>query len=210
MIDATGGIYGWAIHFMNAADNDSIKNCTITGDMTATTSNFMGIIMNGSVSIPSTAGNCASNAVIIGNTITGGYYSIYHYGTSVAPFTDNNRYINNTVSDMYAYGIYTYGSTNPIIIGNTVEKATRTNSATTYGITLGTYTSGALCDKNKVWHMFDGFASSTSSFYGIYINGDAVAGSQNLITNNLVSDINNNGSIYALYNSGAADRKSVV
>lgn len=208
VIDATGGTYGWAIHMMNAADNDSIKNCTITGDMTATTTNFIGIIMNGSVTTPATAGNSASNTVIIGNTITGGNYGIYHYGSTSAPFTNNNKYINNTVNDMYAYGIYTYGSTNALISGNTIQKPTRTNSGATYGIYLSTYSKGSVVDKNRVWHMFDAFTSSTSALYAIYVSGDAVGDSLNLITNNLVSDINHNGSIYGVYNTGAASMKA--
>ncbi len=209
LIDATGGgtpgTYGWGIHMTNQSNNDSVVNCTVTTDITATTLNYCGIVISGTNTSPTSVGNNANNTVIMGNTITGGYYSISNYGNSVVPFTDNNQFINNNVTEFYLYGIYTLGSTNTVISGNNIQRPTRAVVGAGYGIYVTTNTSGALVEKNRIKNLFDAINTATTAAYGIYISGDGSPASPNKIINNIVSDINHEGTIYGIYNSGAAN-----
>ncbi len=209
LIDATGGgtpgTYGWGIHLTNQANNDSIVNCTITTDVNITSTNFIGIAISGANTSPTTSGNNAKNTVIMGNTITGGYYGISNYGNSTAPFTDNNQFINNTVTEFYFYGIYTFGSINTVISGNIIQRPTRAVVGTCYGIYATTNTLGALIERNRIKNLFDALNTATTTAYGIYISGDGSPASPNKIINNIVSDINHEGTIYGIYNTGAAN-----
>ena len=202
-IDVTSGSYGWGILMTNQADNDSILNCTIITDANSTLSNYAGIVISGNVSSATTGGNNANNAVIMGNTITGGYYGIINYGNFAIPYTDNNKIVNNTINDFYYYGIYTYGSTNPLVSGNIVQRPNRTVVTTAYGIYASSGTTGALIEKNKVQNLFSAATSSTATSYCIYLSSDATATTSNNIVNNLISDINHEGTIYGIYNAGS-------
>ena len=204
VIDATTGTYGWGVHFTNQADNDSLVNCIINTDLASTSTNFAGIIISGSNTSPTTVGNTANNTVISGNTVNGGYYGISNYGNSIVPYTDNVKILNNAINDFYLYGIFTYGSTNPVISGNTIKRPIRTVLSAAYGIYLSTYTSGAMVDGNKIQNLFDGITTSTSAAYCMYITGDGTVTAPNKITNNLISDISSEGTIYGIYNSGSA------
>jgi hypothetical protein len=49
--------------------------------------------------------------------------------------------------------------------------------------------------------MFDGQPTSTSIFYGVYVGADGKSNQINKVINNLVYDINGNGTAYGLYNT---------
>src|SRR5690606_35458754 len=55
---------------------------------------------------------------------------------------------------------------------------------------------------NKIFNP-NGVSSTSTTLYGIYTYGDAPQGKENLITNNLMYDLNARNTIYAIYNSGA-------
>ena len=71
-INVSGGTYGWGILLTNTADSNRITNCTINTSISSTSSNYIGILINGSVSSTSTSGNNANGNLISGNTINGG------------------------------------------------------------------------------------------------------------------------------------------
>src|SRR5690606_2634183 len=76
VINASAGTYGYGIQLIAGADNNTISNSTIISDISATNTNFAGIVASGSLSGATTDGVNASNTLITGNTIIGGYYSI--------------------------------------------------------------------------------------------------------------------------------------
>jgi hypothetical protein len=203
-INSTTGTYGWGIHLTNGADNDSITNCTITLDATGTNSNFAGIVASASNTSALSAGNNTNNLVIANNTINGGYYGITNYGTSSAPFVSNNKILNNVVNDFYYYGIYLYGNLAANVSGNTIQRLTRSTLSTTYALYLGSYCSSLQVLGNRIWKLFEQATTSTGTTYCIYVSADGEAGRENRVYNNIVSDINHNGSTYGLYNTGGA------
>jgi hypothetical protein len=204
IIDGSAGTYGWGIQLMNQADNNRITRNRINVLNASTTAyNFLGVVVGGSITTPVTATAAGSNNLISGNTIIGGYYPVIMYGNSVAPFSNGNAVVNNIVQDAYSYSIYVYGNTNAVVSGNDISRPTKAASTTTAGVFLTTGTMGALVEKNRVHNMFDALPTSTSTFYGIYVGADAKPGQENKIINNLIYNINGNGAVYGIYNTGA-------
>ncbi|RTQ45811.1 T9SS type A sorting domain-containing protein [Hymenobacter gummosus] len=209
VIDATNGgapgTYGWGVQLVNNADNNVISNNTITSSTSSTSSNFCGIVTSASTSAATTSGTASNqNVTITGNTITGGYYGITGIGVSTASPSAGLVISNNVVRDFYFYGIYVAYQTGPQIIGNELTRATAGISTSTfYGIYLTTSVDGADVEKNRLHQAFPAASTSTSAVYGIYISSSTgTATSPNDVVNNLVYDLNANGSVYAIYNPG--------
>ncbi|WP_207495227.1 right-handed parallel beta-helix repeat-containing protein [Aridibaculum aurantiacum] len=200
IVDVSNGTFGWGISLAGQADSNTIRNCKIINNTTSTSTNYMGIILNGSATSTASSGNNANGNLVTGNTITGGYYGIYAYG-STAPYNKRNIFSNNKVEDFYSYGIYTYGQDSIIISGNDISRPARTAVTSAYGIYPASCTN-FLVEKNSIHNLFDGAPSSTSSSYPIYVASTGLAASPNRIENNIVYNLNNGaGLIYGLYGS---------
>jgi hypothetical protein len=210
-IDATGGngtngTYGYGVLLTNAADNDRITNNTINADITTTSSNFAGIVVNGSTASATTSGNSANNLIIEGNNVNGGYYGISLYGNSTTSLNTGNTVRNNNVRDFYTYGIYAGYQDGAQFIGNDVSRVLRTNSSTFYGLyTFGSSRSLAI-EKNRLHDPFTGSPTATGTLYGIYLSNStgATAGTTNDVVNNVLYNINGGGTQYLIYNSGSS------
>lgn len=208
VIDATGtGAYGWGVLLTNGADSNAFRNCTILANTTATTTNYAGLVISGSAtSATSTvASNCDGN-VIENNTITGGYYGISLMSSSALP-ANNNKFINNIVSEFYTYGIHFGYANNTLIEKNTISRPTRATIITFNGIYFNTACSNTLVSRNRITNPTGGNnASTTITVYGIIASAaDAAAGQPNIISNNLIYGFNGAGPAYGLYNTGSAN-----
>ena len=60
-----------------------------------------------------------------------------------------------------------------------------------------------MVEKNKIRNTFATNPASTSIQYSIYCTVDASIGNENKFYNNLISDINSNGTVYGFYMSGS-------
>ncbi|RYZ38495.1 MAG: right-handed parallel beta-helix repeat-containing protein, partial [Sphingobacteriales bacterium] len=205
-IDASGAgaTYGFGVHLINNADSNVIRNCNILINTTSTSTNYAGIVISNSETSATTSGatRCDGN-LVDNNTITGGYYGITLTGNTAEPVT-GNQFINNRIRDFYNYGIYLNIVGPTLVEKNDISRPTRTVLTTFYGV-YGTGTSnGVQVSKNKIHNPFDGDVSSTSDFFGVYFTGfDANAGTENIVSNNLIYDINGEGDQTGLYNSSA-------
>lgn len=201
-LDAT---YGIGVIFTNSADSNIIRNSVVdVSSVTSTSSiNSTAIAFTNSITSPSTSGINGSYNLFENNDVIGGYYGVrVNTGGST-----NNTFLNNRVLDFYSYGIYLLGDNdNSLIKGNEVARPTRTSISTFYGIYLNGTTLNSVVDGNRV-HNTCGGTTSTAANYCIYIGADATDGNENIVSNNLVYDINNNGIVYALYNSGGDEVK---
>ena len=209
LVIATGtGTYGYGVQLINNADSNTFRKCTINTSLTATSTNFAGIVINSSdASAVSTGNTLCDGNLFDGNTINGGYYGITLVGnTTVAAYLNNNSITNNTINDFYNYGLYVTGTTGTVIAGNTFTRPARTNTATNvYGIYLTTAASDNLqISKNRFTSFFTGVPTSTSSFYGIYHNS-VTAAAEDTVSNNLFYKLDGNGPVYALYNTGSGN-----
>ncbi len=208
VINATGtGTYGFGVQLFNNADSNRINNCTIQLNTASTSTNFAGIVVNNSETGATTTGStlCDGNT-FSNNTITGGYYGITLVGgtTTTTALLMNNRVTGNTINDFYFYGIYVSGNNNTLIEANRISRPTRTAVSTCYGIYLTGVSTGMKISKNRISNPFGGSPASTSVFGGIYLTAvDAPDGQENIISNNLVYNINGAGTQYGLYNSSS-------
>ncbi|GIV34565.1 MAG: hypothetical protein KatS3mg031_2100 [Chitinophagales bacterium] len=202
IIDATGGgTYGWAVRLTNNADYNSITNCTIISETASTSSNYAGIVASGSPTSATTDGNNANFTLISGNTIIGGYYGITMIGNGSLNMATGNIIQNNTIQDFYYYGIYLDDQNGAVVSGNDLQRPTRTTATTIYMLYLsGASSQNNLIEKNRL-HTISG---TNSTFYGIYFSGaDAPMGMPNRVINNMIYNLRQSGSIYAIYNSSS-------
>src|SRR5205823_3135675 len=178
--------------------SNTIKRCTITSSTGSNATNYAGILINGSATTLSVAANNGNGNLISGNTIIGGYYGIFLYGT---PGSNNTGNIveNNNVREAYNGFIYVNGHSNTIVRGNDISRPLRSGVTTTYGIyAAGT---GMLIEKNRIHDLFDAATGSTSSAYGIYVAASGTSAAQpNNAQNNLIYNFNNGaGTEYGIY-----------
>ncbi|MFC5271258.1 T9SS type A sorting domain-containing protein [Adhaeribacter terreus] len=194
--------YGWGIHFINGADNNTISNNIIGISPTSTLSgNSAGIVFSNSSTSTTSTGNNGNNNIIIGNTIDGGYKGIGLYG--LAASTGNNQIMNNTIKNFYASGIELGTVNGTLVEGNDISRPNRTPaSSTTEMVNLNGSTKGSIISKNRI-HTSHG-AATTGTVYGIYSNSnDAPAGSENIVKNNLIYNIGTSGTVYGIHNVGS-------
>jgi len=200
VIDGSAGTYGFGVQLINNADFNTISNCTINVNTSTTSTNFAGIVISASATSATGTGTtlCDGN-VIDNNTVNGGYYGITVSGT-----TNNNVITHNNVRDFYDYGIYLNGSLNTLVEENDISRPVRTVTSTFYGIYVTTAAQLLKVSKNRIHNPFDASPASTSTFYGIYFTAaDGPGGSENVVSNNAIYNVNGEGIEYGLYLSGS-------
>jgi hypothetical protein len=200
------GTYRYGVQFYNNADNNIINGCKIELDINTSSSNQAGIVMSGSATSATGTGTtaCDSN-VISNNIIDGGYYGITmtSSGTTVASTIYNNMITGNTIKNTYYYGMYLQGNNGAVIDSNEIIRPDRTTFTTGYGLYFTTYNTNLRVNANRIHDVFAASTTSTSAYYCIYSSGDATAGNENLFTNNLIYNIQGNGTHYGIRNVGA-------
>jgi hypothetical protein len=126
------GNYGYGFHLRDQADFNVIDSCVINLPTTTLSAYNIGIVCAGNTY--STYGNSANNCTFSNNTITGGYYGMRLNGISTTNYTQFNKVINNTVTDFYFYGIFTYYQEHIELENNYVYGNPNISSASSYGI----------------------------------------------------------------------------
>jgi trimeric autotransporter adhesin len=203
VIDVSASTFaGWGIVLKNQADSNIIRNCTVNTSLTATTSNYAGILINGSNTTTSAAGNNGNGNLIEKNTINGGYYGIFNYGNS-AGYNKNNTFRKNKILDFYYYGFYNYYNDSITISKNEFARPTRSSIGGGYVI-YNVSNTHLLIEKNSIHNLYDAVSSSTTANYLIYNSCTGFSASEpNRIENNIMYNINSSGgSIYGIYSLG--------
>lgn len=200
-IAATGGSFSYAVHLWNQADNDSFVNCVLTGTLTSSGDNVVFAAGGTADDVEASSVSGAGNYNILsGCTFNGGRYSIALYGNSANADT-GNQVLNCTIKNFYEYGMLAEYQDNLIFSRNTIERPDSSAVDDFAGITLDGAISNALIEKNIIHHPFG--AGGTGSVYGVYMTGDATAGNENKIYNNLIYGFEGDGTQYGMYFSNA-------
>lgn len=206
-VDATGtGNYGYGVQLVNRADSNTIRRCNIITDITSTSTNYTGIVINAAENGTTTTGNtrCTGNT-FSNNRVTGGYYGVTLVGDDSDPVI-GNRFTGNTIREFYQYGFYLNYTYNTQIRGNLITRPTRTNSSTFYGIYVQNQNGLLNVSENRITNPFGGQPGTTNQFYGIYFtSADAPTGATNIVSNNIIYNINGLGSSTAIYNFASAN-----
>lgn len=194
----------FGIHLTNDADFNTINNCNIdlTSTLSSTLSSNAGIVVSGSLTSATTAGASGANNTFTNNTIIGGYYGLTINGASSTSESLNNTISGNTIQDFYLYGTYLRSISNSVVSNNDIHRMNRSSVSTFYGLYFVTSGGRNLVEANQVHDAYTGVITANSSTsYPIYHSGvDVAIGDENRVVNNLIYNINNNGSIYAIYN----------
>lgn len=203
--------YGFGVHFVNDADNNTISNCIITvatNPVTASSNRFAGLVISGSGSSATALGSNCDNNIIQKNTITGGAYGIAVFGSnSPASLIDGNSITANTIRDFYEYGMYSSGTKNLLFEKNDISRPVRTNGGAFRGIFLtGLHENGRI-SKNKIHDPFAGNLAATQNATGIYTEASAGTGNENIISNNLIYDFKNAGPQVGINDNGSTNIK---
>ena len=197
----------FAIHFINNADFNTVNNCNIdlTSTLSSTASSNAGIVVSGSLTSATTAGASGTNNTFTNNTIIGGYYGITINGASSTNESVSNIVSGNTIQDFYYYGAYLRSISNSVISNNDIHRMNRLTVDNFYALYFVTSGSRNLIEANQIHDAYTGtLTAGTDVSYPIYHSSvDAAIGDENRVVNNLIYNINNNGTLYAFYNTGS-------
>lgn len=175
---------------------------------TSSSSSYYGIGLMGSYTSFTNAPH--QNILIANNKILGTKTSMYgiYYGVYIASGGTDIIIRDNEIADVYLYGIFASQTNNLIVENNNIHRASKTSIASSTYYAL--YCSGTLRNakiiRNKM-HSPMGLANTSHGFYGIFINSQGTVTEPNLIANNLVYNINNNGVVFGIYSSASSYAK---
>ncbi|MCX6209229.1 MAG: hypothetical protein NTZ59_06890, partial [Bacteroidetes bacterium] len=203
-IDGLTGAYNWNILFTNKSDSNIIRKCNIINNNTSTSLvNNICILLNGSSQFLATSSNNANYNVIEKNTINGGAYGIYMYGSGVNTENIGNIIQNNTIQDFYNSGIYVANGLNDLVISkNDIYRPSRSNTATSInGINTTNTCLNMLIEKNKIHNLFDAILSNTATCYAFNIGANGATAKETKLNNNIVYNMNGYGALYGINNS---------
>jgi len=195
--------FGYGVHLTNGADSNIINGCTINVTTASTSTNYAGIVASAGNLITSTGNTRADGNQFTNNTINGGAYGISLVGSAADPLR-NNVISGNTLLNFYNYGIFGNHAEGTRIQGNNISRPTRTSVTTFFGIYHTGVGLGLRIDRNRIHNNSGGALTSTTEFNGIFLsNVDGNVGQENIISNNAIYNINNEGDVHGLFNAGS-------
>jgi parallel beta-helix repeat protein len=171
------------ISITGSCNADTIIDCTIFTAATSTSGTYAAYIAS-----------ATNNGIVIkNNTITGGYYGLYLYGSGTTALISNSIVDGNTITGAYYYTVYCY-YTNNTKFKNNIVTLSSTASTTHYLATFG-YSDNALeVTGNKF--LANGLSAT---LYGVRIYYcDGTTGTPGLIANNSMY-FQTSGTLYGLY-----------
>ena len=199
-INSLSSTFGWGVHLTNGANNNNFTNNTITSNQVSTSTNHTPFVVSGSNTSNATATN-ANNNTVENNFIRGGYYGMRWNGSTGGLNVTGNVIRNNEVADFRLYGIYLDDTDGTTVEGNDINRANRVSVSTFYGVFLTAGNRNVRVNANDIHNSHGSASSLFGTSYPIYLSGcDAPFGEENYITNNVIYDINSNGTIYGIYN----------
>lgn len=180
------GTNAWPVQLLSTLvdSNININNCIVDFGSTPVTNfnstNYIGILMNGSATSYTTNG-LFTNCNIDSNTIAGGYLSVGLYGSSNVN-NSGNIIRNNTITNAFQYGIFAQG-----INGGTIDRnniTLNTNTTGSYGIAVQNCPNAS--SAARTWSI-SGNKMINMGQYGIYLTGTtAFASARGLMANNMI------------------------
>jgi hypothetical protein len=199
----THATYALVCHLWNGSNNNSFNTCTITANINVTGAAAVPVSVSGSSISVSTGGVGGNDNEWVNCLISGGNNGAVFYSTTSSPFMTGNKVLNSTIRNFYASAILTYYVTEHEFRGNIIERPNQTTFTSTYPIYLNTATQRTIVEKNHIRRCFTMAPTNTNQIYGIYITASPAAGSENMIRNNIFSDMENNGIQAGIYVTGS-------
>lgn len=183
----------------NAATNNTVRNCILNGQGTATTNVVIGA---GGATVGSGPTAGPDNTSIVNNQISTGVFGVFLGGVSAAAKTQNTVINQNTLSTFQIGGIAAPFQNNITVSGNSVTGITNATSQDAIGINVGYGVTGGV--STTVTGLADGVSNATitnnvvgtvtqtNTFSAVGIAlGNSLTGTS-LIANNTVSGVGAN------------------
>ncbi|WP_317896710.1 T9SS type A sorting domain-containing protein [Aurantibacillus circumpalustris] len=211
IVEGTNTTYAVACLLTNSANYNTFSACTFSVFFNATSSQVMAFSFSSSGTTGnSCCGDPGNYNTVKTSTLAGGYYSIYHYGLSSGAYTHDNGFYNCLITDFYYSAIYCYYSKNLTIKSCTLNRLNRTSFTTLYMI-YGWYSQGFNFDSNIIEKLYNTNQTYTGtlylSYYLGYYNSAGAGVNPNHITNNIIRNIEYNGTIYGFAYSYYGDNE---
>jgi parallel beta-helix repeat protein len=197
---------GFGIHLGNQSSDIKITKCNINVGTVATVTTNAGIVVSGSLTTATTAGNNAQRVTIENNIINGGYYSIIMNGN--ATYLNNSGHVirNNKLLNQFYYGIFITNTDTLLIEKNEIIR--NAGRADVTSIYYGIYVVNGRNVNISSNRVHSSGAGSTSSTYGIGMStSQNLTGARSRIINNAVYNMQTTGAglVYGLHLLGTLD-----
>ena len=181
----TGASFANVLQVLGGAEYNTFDRCHLRTVATNSTSTNSAVIYS--------AGGDDNYNSFIDNTIEGGSYGAYWYGTAIATLEDGNVFEGNNFLNNYYYGLRIDYQNAPMITNNRLS-GTSTYTGTRYGMYLN------YCDNDFVVENNTIVGEGTTGWtYGLYLlNCDATAGAHSSVRNNMIQ-VGVDGSTAAFY-----------
>lgn len=195
-LEGTGFTYARVLDFQGDADWNTVEGCLITNTSTTTSTNGCLVF--------SASGNNNNNCSFINNTLEGGSYAVYWYGTGITDLAENAVFDGNEFVDNYYYGARFY-YVKDVTFTNNVLRGESTYTGSRWAAYFYYSDGGFTITNNHI------YGEGTSGwYYGIYLGqSDGAASDRGLVANNMVQvgKPGNTSSMYGIYstNSGFMD-----
>ncbi|MCH8555461.1 MAG: T9SS type A sorting domain-containing protein [Schleiferiaceae bacterium] len=169
-VNVDGQSHGWALTLIYGANHNTFRNCTFTSPVHSLSQNFAGLVVTGSQSSNIGTGISGNNNTFENNNIIGGWVgvSIAGGGSFLSTYQEQNKFINNTISDFAAFGCVIRNQKDATITGNYFSQATRgTYTSTVHVFDIGTNNSGTRISKNEILAIGNGWNVQQIRFFNI-------------------------------------------
>ncbi|BAV06730.1 Ig-like domain-containing protein [Filimonas lacunae] len=204
VIRATGD-FGYGVQIMNNADSNTINRCVITVNASSGEAKYAGVVINNSDIdlLPDIGALCDGN-IISNNHITGGFCGIV-LASNTTSSNSGNIIRNNVVDDFYQYGMYIRGSFTTTVQRNVFSRTGRVDGASDiYGIYAKDLSARLSINANTITHLQGGIVSGNTRLNGIVLEQvKALAGVDNLVSNNLLYSLGDRCSIRGIASLGS-------
>lgn len=183
-ITGTSTIYANACQLTNAADHNWFTNCLFT--VPPNTTNPYQIPF----SIFPSNGNSGNDNILNACTTNNGYRAILLRGSPSIPAW-GNKIINCHIEDAGLLGIGMTYQQGAEVSGNTIQRLNRFLISNFTACTIDTGCTSTQVNMNKIRNLFEACpaCSGSTSMTGIQVSAVTTMGNENLVYNNLISDI---------------------
>ena len=207
------GTYAYDLVLTNGANFNTFSSCTFSVPANTTSSNHIPVVFSGNSSYYYYNGVSGANNAFSNCTMFSGYFGISLYGDSNYQniSTKNNTFDGCAIRDFYIYGLYNYYYTDGTAVRNsTLECPTRTSNTTKYGMYFYAV-QNTMIEGNWIRSLYDGTPGQSATCYAIQCNYNIdsywtglsyPSRYPNIIRNNIISDLKNNGTTYGIYAFG--------
>lgn len=198
-IYGSGSSFALTMILTNQANNNTFSACTFSCLLNSTSFQTCPFAISSSGTSLTGGSNSGNFNTVTSCTMANGYWGVYNYGLTSAPYQQGNTFDRCLITDWWIYGIYYPYQMNCTIKNCIVERPTRATSSTFYGF-AGWFCQGAMIDGNIIRKCYGTQTNATGTCFLFYTYYNAIQnGLRNTVRNNIATEVNTSGTIYGLY-----------